>query len=112
MRKPKRIATRSSGALPIKSVTSELQHVHEDERVYMLDALQEEFRKRGYEPYSRQRIWQLEQMGAFPARIRLGLEKYSRIGWLRREVNEWFRTRLKSRPENRWRMPSELEDTL
>ena len=81
-----------------------------EEQVYMLDALQEEFRKRGYVPYTRSRIWQLEQCAQFPARVKLGAEKYSRIGWLKIEIDGWFKERLANRPENRWHMPSERQE--
>ena len=82
---------------PKRLVEAESMEVPLDEQVYMLDALQEEFRKRGYVPYTRSRIWQLEQIGAFPARVRLGSEKYSRIGWLRVEVDAWFKEKLQNR---------------
>jgi Prophage CP4-57 regulatory protein (AlpA) len=45
-----------------------------EERVYTLVALQAEFSKRGCVPYTRSRIWQLEKLGQFPERVKLGQE--------------------------------------
>ena len=33
---------------------------------------------------------ELEKLGKFPKRIRLGTHSNSRVGWLRREVEQWI----------------------
>ena len=95
---------------PTRLVEAESMEVPKDEQVYMLDALQEEFEKRGFVPYTRSRFWQLEQCCQFPARVKLGAEKYGRIGWLRHEVDAWFKEKLQNRRENRWRPPSDRNE--
>ena len=106
----KRRALSPGTPAPARLVEAKSMEVPLCEQVYMLDALQEEFRKRGYVPYTRSRIWQLEQAGAFPARVNLGAEKYGRIGWLRVEVDAWFKEKLQNRPGNRWVIPSERSE--
>jgi len=82
-------------------------HTGNEDMVYDFDGLNGFFVERGFRPYHRNRLYQLEVNGQFPHRVRLGLMPFSRVGWLRSEIHEWFRERMESRPENRWKPASQ-----
>ena len=95
-------------AQPVLAAT---QSVPISEQVLDLPALQKYFSDRGFRPYSRTRLYQLERDGMFPVRVKLGSLRYSRTAWKLDEVTEWFREKMEAeRAQNRWRIPSEREE--
>jgi len=81
------------------------------EQVLDLPALQKFFSDRGFRPYSRARLFQLERDGFFPSRVKLGSLRFSRTAWKLDEVTEWFREKMEAeRPTNRWRMPQDRKE--
>lgn len=93
-----------------------------EEQVYSFENMLKCFELRGYEPYSRARIYQLIEEGKFPEPVKLSGQMsyrrrrkkddnakpdYSRSGFLKHEIDAWFAARLKKRSEDRWRPASE-----
>lgn len=51
--------------------------------------------------YSYAHIARLEDEGKFPKRVRLGEGRYSRVGWVEREVYEWIEDKISARDKAR-----------
>ena len=91
-------------ATPAPPVLAATRSVPISEQVLDLPALQKFFSDRGFRPFSRTRLFQLERDGMFPARVKLGSLRFSRTAWKLDEVTEWFREKMEAeRPQNRWR---------
>ena len=55
--------------------------------------------RRSLIPYSDMHVWRLEQAGEFPRRIRLGPNRFGRVGWSLQELQDWIAAKKNARGE-------------